>query len=131
MGQIERYFAFAAIALMAAVAANRAIGQQIGDRVGDTCRTVSLDERTELYLYVRPILGDARPDAPADGDSSSSTSRIVQLFDGERIAAIDLNRDGVDGDPHRWHEIEDSIGNRGYMLAIDPATGLSALRNCQ
>jgi len=125
----ERYFLWATIAALAIGVTNRAIGQPVGDRVGDTCRVIAVDDRTDLHLYTRPTLEAALPDSGAIADRDDA-NRIVQLFDRERIAAHGFDLGGVDGDPNLWHEIEDSIGNRGYMLAIDPATGLSTLRYC-
>ncbi|WP_017658868.1 hypothetical protein [Baaleninema simplex] len=95
------------------------LAQRIGDGAGETCRTIALTPESTLYLYPRPI-------SYADNDTA-----IAPVFDTEQIHLVRANVPGVDGDVRTWHEIVDSIGNRGYILAFDPATDLSTLRYCQ
>ncbi len=123
--------------------------QHVGDRVGDTCRVIAIDhthDTAELRLYVRPIVTDDQRQLVSDRaqhrsvNSTRSTqttqttqtdsNQITLLFDREQVALLNANQAGVDGDVHLWHEIEDSIGNRGYMLAIDPETQRSTIRDC-
>ncbi len=116
--------------------------QPVGDRIGETCRVIAIDETRETrewVLYARPIVTDNPDPQPSLNPRAASTTtptvptdpnRITLLFDREQVALLNANQVGVDGDPHLWHEIEDSIGNRGYMLAIDPETQQSSLRDC-
>ncbi|MGC9505350.1 hypothetical protein [Baaleninema sp.] len=94
------------------------LAQRIGDGAGETCRTIALAPETTLYLYPRPI---SYPD---------NETAIAPIFDKEQIDLVRSNVPGVDGDDRTWHEIVDSIGNRGYILAFDPNTNLSTLRYC-
>jgi len=95
-----------------------ALSQPIGDRTGETCRTIEIARETDLHLYSRPIA--------VESDETES----IPVFSGEQIHLVRANVSGVDGDDRTWHEIVDSIGNRGYILAFDPTTGLSTLRYC-
>lgn len=95
------------------------LAQPIGERQGEQCRRLALAPETTLYLHPRPVL-----------NSNSAESPIVPVFSGEQIHLVRANLPGVDGDTHHWHEIMDSIGNRGYILAADPETGLPTLRFC-
>ncbi len=74
------------------------------------CRQI--DSASQLYLYTSPEL-------------SSTTN--VRMYQGEQIQVLDYN---VAGGGEVWHEVIDSVGNRGYILATDPADGLSTVRNC-
>lgn len=141
---------FAGLALLLAVLrAVTSMAQPVGDRIGDTCRVIAIDETRntdEWVLYARPILTDTpnppQPDrnsqptvntrtaSQTDPTAPDDSNRITLLFDREQVALLNAHQAGVDGDPHLWHEIEDSIGNRGYLLAIDPETGQSTLRDC-
>ncbi|MFP4652577.1 MAG: hypothetical protein ACLFM4_09170 [Phormidium sp.] len=96
--------------------------QRIGDGVGETCRRVAIATDQTLYLYPRPVM-------PSHGESQEETA-IVGVFSDEQIQLLRANVPGVDGDDRLWHEIIDSIGNRGYILAFDPETGRSTLRFC-
>ncbi len=96
--------------------------QRIGEGVGETCRRVAIATDETLYLYPRPVM-------TGDGESRGETA-IVGVFSDEQIQLLRANVPGVDGDERFWHEIVDSIGNRGYILAFDPQTGQSTLRFC-
>jgi len=96
--------------------------QRIGDGVGEVCRRVAIATDQTLHLYPRPVM-------MGDGESRGETA-IVGVFSDEQIQLLRANVPGVDGDDRLWHEIIDSIGNRGYMLAFDPRTGQSTLRFC-
>jgi hypothetical protein len=137
--------------LLLAIASLRtpSTAQPIGDRVGDTCRMIAIDpthDAAELTLYARPILTPDLPQRSPDytpqpsphsirsthtaQPTQTQNNAITLLFDREQVALLNANQSGVDGDVHLWHEIEDSIGNRGYLLAIDPETQRSTLSNC-
>jgi polysaccharide pyruvyl transferase WcaK-like protein len=90
-----------------------ASAQPVGERSGDVCRRVDITATTELFLYSAP---------------SMSSNAIVAMFDNEQINLIRRNVSGTDG--KIYHEIEDSAGNKGYILAMDPQDGESTLVNC-
>lgn len=90
-----------------------ASAQPIGERPGDVCRRVDIAANTELFLYEDP---------------NASSSAIVAMFDGEQINLITRNVAGTDGGV--YHEIEDSAGNKGYILANDNSDGSSSIVNC-
>lgn len=90
-----------------------ASAQPIGERPGDVCRRVDISPNTELFLYEDP---------------DTASGAIVAMFDGEQINLITRNVAGMDGAV--YHEIEDSAGNRGYILATDNSTGGSTIVNC-
>lgn len=90
-----------------------ASAQAVGERPGDVCRRVDISANTELFLYEDP---------------NTSSSAIVAMFDGEQINLITRNVAGTDGAV--YHEIEDSAGNRGYILATDNSDGSSSIVNC-
>ncbi len=98
------------------------LSQRIGDGVGEACRRVAIATDQTLYLYPRPVM-------TGDGNTRGETA-IVGVFSDEQIQLLRANVPGVDGDDRLWHEIVDSIGNRGYILAFDPTTGQSTLRFC-
>ncbi len=75
-----------------------------------SCRQI--DSASQLYLYTSPEL--------------SSTTE-VRMYQGEQIQVLAFN---VAGGGEVWHEVIDSVGNRGYILASDPADGMSTVRNC-
>jgi hypothetical protein len=142
---LSRRIAIASLALTFWSLRTPSTAQHVGDRIGDTCRVIAIDDTndtTDLMLYARPIVinnpRDRSPDRPQQrlGNSTSiqttqtDNNQITLLFDREQVALLNANQAGVDGDDHLWHEIEDSIGNRGYMLAIDPETQRSTLREC-
>lgn len=97
----------------AVVFSSPASAQPIGERPGDVCRRVDISSNTELFLYEDP---------------NSTSSAIVAMFDGEQINLITPNVAGTDGAV--YHEIEDSAGNRGYIMATDNSTGSSSIVNC-
>jgi hypothetical protein len=135
---IFRWIAIASLSLLLWNLRQPSTAQSVGDRIGDVCRVIAIDDTientTELALYARPIVTTAQTTETdyrsAQQARPADPNRITLLFDQEQIALLNANQTGVDGDRHLWHEIEDSIGNRGYMLAIDPATQQSTLRNC-
>lgn len=90
-----------------------ASAQPIGERPGDVCRRVDISPNTELFLYE---------------DADTSSGAIVAMFDGEQINLISRNVPGVQEGV--FHEIEDSAGNRGFILANDTSTGNSSIINC-
>jgi hypothetical protein len=90
-----------------------ASAQPVGERPGDVCRRVDISANTELFLYEMPDTG---------------SGAIVAMFDGEQINLIRRNVAGTDGAV--YHEIEDSAGNRGYILATDNSDGSSSIVNC-
>ncbi|MGB3239064.1 MAG: hypothetical protein WBB29_12260 [Geitlerinemataceae cyanobacterium] len=90
-----------------------ASAQPIGERPGDVCRRVDIMSNTELFLYENP---------------DTSSGAIVAMFDGEQINLITPNVAGTDGAV--YHEIEDSAGNRGYILATDNSDGSTSIVNC-
>ncbi|NJN62119.1 MAG: hypothetical protein HC795_11845 [Coleofasciculaceae cyanobacterium RL_1_1] len=145
---LPRRMTIACLILAIASLRTPSTAQQIGDRVGDTCRIIAIDpthDAAELTLYARPSitqkLPHRSPDSPPPSTHSNRSTPTAQpaqtdrnaitlLFDREQVALLNANQSGVDGDVHLWHEIEDSIGNRGYLLAINPETQRSTLRNC-
>lgn len=100
-------------AVTAGTFAAPASAQPVGERPGDVCRRVDISPNTELFLYEDP---------------DTSSGAIVAMFDGEQINLITRNIAGADG--MVYHEIEDSAGNQGYILATDNSTGSSTIVNC-
>ncbi|USR92928.1 hypothetical protein NEA10_09510 [Phormidium yuhuli AB48] len=99
-----------------------AFSQRVGEGVGESCRRVAIATDQTLHLYPRPVMAGVRGSAEED--------RIVAVFSDEQIQLLQPNVPGVDGDEDLWHEIIDSIGNRGYIPAFNPRTGQSTLRFC-
>ncbi|WP_159788686.1 hypothetical protein [Sodalinema gerasimenkoae] len=97
------------------------LSQRMGEGVGESCRRVAIATDQTLHLYPRPVMGGSRGEEDA---------AIVGVFSDEQIQLLRTNVAGVDGDEQLWHEIIDSIGNRGYILAFNPTTGQSTLRFC-
>lgn len=97
------------------------LSQRMGEGVGESCRRVAIATDQTLHLYPRPVMGGSR------GEEDTA---IVGVFSDEQIQLLRTNVPGVDGDERLWHEIVDSIGNRGYILAFNPTTGQSTLRFC-
>lgn len=100
-----------------------AFSQRVGEGVGESCRRVAIATDQTLHLYPRPVMAGSRGESEEDG-------AIVGVFSDEQIQLLRANVPGVDGDEQLWHEIIDSIGNRGYILAFNPRTGDSTLRFC-
>ncbi|OAB58955.1 hypothetical protein AY600_02465 [Phormidium willei BDU 130791] len=72
------------------------LAQRIGDRPGDTCRRV----RGANVLYTEPDM---------------NSSEIANMLPNEQVNMIRNAFVGNDGG--MWFELEDSVGNMGYMPA--------------
>lgn len=70
---------------------------QVGNRPGDVCRRVRGEG---LTLYA---------------DTTMDSREIVSMFPNEQVNMIRSPFQGVDGE--LWVEIEDSVGNMGFMRA--------------
>ncbi len=120
MKKINQWAMSAVLATVASVATvtagaltSPANAQAVGERSGDVCRVVDITSSTSLFLY---------------SDPNTTSASVVAMFDGEQINLIRRNVAGDDG--LVYHEIEDSAGNFGYILAEDPVDGTSTIVNC-
>ncbi|MGC9503603.1 hypothetical protein [Baaleninema sp.] len=72
------------------------VAQRVGERPGDVCRRVNGSN----VLYTEPDMNSAE---------------IANMLDGEQVHMIRNAFMGNDG--NMWFELEDSVGNVGYMPA--------------
>jgi hypothetical protein len=84
------------------------IAQRVGERPGDTCRMVV----DSSILYV---------------DADSTSNQMANMLEDEMV---NLMTTVTADDGTVWFQIEDSVGNMGYMPAYMSGTRLANLRYC-